>query len=189
MNEQLSLGRTWSVEGTPWWTMTPTDHEMVAALDRWDAGDSIAGRTRYMSRAPWVGYLGEDCFRVLLAEHFDGEVTPHGGVDLLPDVEVAELGVALKTRVLDDQLRASPALRVYIDDEDWRRHEGEHYFFCCWESGVIRMLFLGGVARDYVAEHAREHRVGREPWCTKDCRSLGVRELIAPLVWLGEMGA
>jgi hypothetical protein len=135
------------------------------------------------AKDPWMGYVAEVGLACYLTEHgipyvFNG----HDAVD--SDFVVGGLSTGCKSRSVD---LFKPSQLALIPDRHWTTGPDEQYFFCCWERLGARVLLLGAQAYGGIAEHAIFHALGDGPAKYEPCLSLGLRQLLSPLVWSGRM--
>jgi hypothetical protein len=167
-----------------WIEMVAAPQERRAAQDDRSRADARAAvRHDHVTREEAVcGHLAERVLARWLCDQ-DVDVSRHGGVDLLPDLRVEGIPVAVRAR------RMSAMHFVYAFTRQLR-HEEERFF--CGYVGE-RIVLLGGISSvEFLMRaelHERGHVVRPGFTAAEAMLVLGIGDLEAPDVWLARVCA
>jgi hypothetical protein len=123
---------------------------------------------------PWIGDAGERALALVLRSHGIPFVH-HGGVDRLPDFEVAGRSVGVKTTT-KRKLAIVPA--PHID------HEWDWFVFAGWLERERAVELRGALRPATFRDRATHYRVGDEPWVKYECYGVPLAALVSFEAWV-----
>jgi hypothetical protein len=140
-----------------WLQTTPNDEAIRAAKQR--ADDTLALSAPITMTSWWTGYLAE-LAAIDWLEQQGHTVTHHGGVDILPDLQVGGLGLDVKCRDVKCG-RFRPHYEVSALATDLAKPAPSAMLHMVYSEQDQTLLFLGGIRTERFYTEARFIRAGQ----------------------------